>query len=172
MLSASHLEPMGARKGFSMMLKGDGFPVTTFILIGGILLLNGIIGGCNKGASPKPVRIAGTVTTSDGAPVSGVRLILNPDSGNVLSTAEFDLDPAGHFEGEALPGSYGYYFAPVNVERGDNGSPVSKAEAKKFNESHQSLNKLVPPAYRSPPGGASGKVQLTAGAEIALVLTK
>lgn len=155
-----------------MLHKGGGIPVKSFVLIVGILLMSGVMGGCSKGP-PQAIQVAGTVTTSDGAPVSGVRLILTPDSGNILSQAEFTLDQEGHFEGQALPGSYGFYFVPVEVEREDSGKPANKTEAKKLEESNQSLNKLVPAGYRSPTGdGAKSAVQVTAGTEIALVLAK
>lgn len=155
-----------------MLLKEDGNAVTRFVFSVGILLIIGTICGCSE-EKPKPVQVVGTVTTASGVPVSGVRLILAPDSGNVLSTAEFSLDQEGRFEGQALTGSYGFYFLPVAVELNEsNGSPASKAEAKKLNDSHQSLNKLVPPAYRSPTvDGTKGTVKVTAGADIALVLS-
>lgn len=157
-----------------MLLNGSRIFVTRFVLIGGILLMIGMSGGCSKGtARPDAVKVAGKVTTADGAPVSGVQLILAPDNGIMLDTAAFDLDPEGHFEGQALPGSYGYYFVPLDVKMSENGGPADKNEAKKLHDSTIALNKLVPPALRAgEKNGTKGKVQVTPGAEIALVLSK
>ena len=163
---------MGEKKGYSMLLKGHGIAVRTFVLIGGILLMTVAVGGCNSSEEkPEWVRIKGKVTTSDGAPINGVRLVLTPEGGDPLTaTADFQLDQTGSFEGAAVPGMYGYYFVPVAIETDDGGKPVNTTEAKKLRDSYQLLKKLVPPAYQSPNTAAT--VNVTAEADIALTLSK
>lgn len=153
--------------GSGKLLKGAALVV---VLVGGFMLIKGMLGGGDGAA--KTVPIVGNVKTSGGAPVSGVRLILTADNGNVLSTFGFDLDQEGHFAGQAIPGAYKFYFGPVGVQRDeDDGRPVNQTEAKKLKDSTETLTKLIPPAYHSP-SKANPKVQVTSGADVNLVLSK
>ena len=126
--------------------------------------------GCSSGVVP--ISISGTVQTASGKPVTGVRLILEPTDGDKFAVVGFALDADGHFSGEALPGSYAFYLAPVSVERDDDdGHPVNAAESKKLKASNQVL-KGIPAAYRTAKGATGNRiVAISAGANLTLTVT-
>jgi hypothetical protein len=130
--------------------------------------------GCSSSAR-KPVSVAGIVKTSSGQLVTGVRLILEPVSEpKVGATFGFDLDSEGRFAGDALPGTYIFYFATLSVERDDDNlsRPVNADEAKKLQVSGQALNK-IPAAYRtSKNAGEDRKVEVKSGATLTLTVSQ
>jgi hypothetical protein len=135
----------------------------------GIALSAGWVAGCSD--ATKPVPVSGTVKTASGKAVTGVRLILEPVGGSVLSTFGFDLDEQGQFKGVAPAGTYTFYLARAEVERDDNGQPANAAEAKKLRSSDQLLRSF-PAAYHAAKGARPDrKVEVTSGATLTLVVS-
>lgn len=77
-----------------------------------LAMLAGLAGCDSKaGQRPEPVAIAGTVTFLNGAAVRDVNLHLQPQDNGSPNTLRVGVD--GSVKGEAIPGSYVFYFSPV-----------------------------------------------------------
>jgi hypothetical protein len=70
--------------------------------------------GCGPGMMADPVPVTGKATFADGKPVSGVILTLQPTRTGHLTG--FKLNADGTFQGDAVPGTYTYFF---NAESDD-----------------------------------------------------
>lgn len=68
--------------------------------------------GCGMNPPPLagPVNVSGKIVGSDGKPVSGVAVNLQPLENGYLKTVEVKLD--GSFAVETQAGKYAYYFTP------------------------------------------------------------
>jgi hypothetical protein len=126
--------------------------------------------GCSK--ERETVQVSGTVQTSSGKPVTGLRLILEPVDGTKIGTTfGFDLDSEGHFAGNAFPTTYVFYLSTVAVERDDDdGHPINKAESTKLKASAKLL-KALPPAYITSKGAsADRRVTVTEGTPLTITV--
>ncbi len=68
--------------------------------------------GCGMNPPPLagPVSVTGKVVTSDGKPVGGVSVNLQPLENGYMKTVE--VKPDGTFEVETQAGKYAYFFTP------------------------------------------------------------
>lgn len=129
------------------------------------------LAGCSDGKKD-PVPVSGSVKTSSGSPVSGVRLILAPVHGPTTATVGFPLDDAGRFDGQALPGTYTYYLSRAAVDVDDEGRPANAAEAKKLKEANQKFRR-IPAAYQSDKGaGPERQVEVRANSSLSITISQ
>ena len=79
-----------------------------WIIVGGLLMTL----GCSMNPPPLagPVSVNGKIVTSDGKPVGGVAVNLQPLENGYMKTV--DVKPDGTFAVETQAGKYAYFFTP------------------------------------------------------------